>query len=347
MKEKQKNYFLNYLKGLACFGVVFFHVKCPIYHLDGIIQALFRFAVPVFFMISGFFCDTSDTEVLQKKIPGKVWHIGKICIVGCLYYLLFQIMIGLFGNSHGTLEALTERLHGIFNLRNFVEWILFNQDPFANILWFVFALLYCYLFLGVINRYHWYNRIFYLIPVLLCIHLLCGNVASLFGITISKIYYRNFLLFGLPFFLLGMFFRRSQQKILQKISESCCKCWMLLGETVCIAEWFLFQRQELYIGSILFVTGAFLLALHQPQLKKKSVIAWIGDKHSLTIYIVHYSFISVADRIAESLFWNIPGLNNIYVLIKPVLIFAMALCFSILFHYVIEVCNGVRKRKNA
>lgn len=55
MDAKQYNYCLDYLKGIACIFVVFMHCEFP--GVMGIaVQAISRFCVPFFFMVSGWFC---------------------------------------------------------------------------------------------------------------------------------------------------------------------------------------------------------------------------------------------------------------------------------------------------
>ena len=51
MAKGRRNQYLNYWKGIACFGVVFVHTRFPVEQLDGILQTIFRFAVPLFFMV--------------------------------------------------------------------------------------------------------------------------------------------------------------------------------------------------------------------------------------------------------------------------------------------------------
>lgn len=344
MVEKKKNYFLDYLKGLACFGVVFFHVKLPHYVMDGVIQAMFRFAIPLFFMVSGYFCDTKNRAMLEKKMPQKCKHILRISSIGCLYYFAFQMMIAVFGDSHGSMTDVIDRLHQCFNLKALLEWIIFNQDPFINIMWFTFALLYCYLILWLINHFDWYCKVFWLIPVLIGVHLIMGNILTLFGMAASKLYYRNFLFFGLPFLLLGVWIRRNQAWILSRFNTGLCTAGMVTGTFLSVAEWFIFGRQEMFFGSILFVSGAFAYALHKPEAKKNSFITIIGDKYSLFIYIVHCSFISVFDRFAYKLLPE-GGMLTLYTYIKPVLIFAIAVVGAYIFTDLINVWRS-RREKN-
>lgn len=54
-EQKQYNYCLDFLKGIACMFVVFMHCEFP--GITGIaVQAISRFCVPFFFMVSGYFC---------------------------------------------------------------------------------------------------------------------------------------------------------------------------------------------------------------------------------------------------------------------------------------------------
>lgn len=345
MAEKKKNYFLNYLKGLACFGVVFFHVKLQNYMLDGIIQAMFRFAIPLFFMVSGYFCDTSDREKLEKKLPGKCKHILWISCIGCVYYFAFHMLIAIFGDSHGGVEDILYLFKYFFNGKALLHWIVFNQDPFINILWFTFALLYCYLLLWLINHFNWYEKVFWMIPVLIGVHMVMGNVLALFGMAANKLYYRNFLFFGLPFLLLGIWLRRNQEMLCKRFSEKVCMAGMLTGTVLSVAEWFIFGRQELFFGSILFVMGAFVYALHKPEAKQNSFITAIGDKYSLFIYVVHCSLISVLDRFAYKLLPE-GGLLAIYNYVKPLLIFAIAVIGAYVFTCLLSAWKVRRENKH-
>ena len=55
MEKKQYNYCLDFIKGIACIFVVFMHCEFPGI-LGTAVQAISRFCVPFFFMVSGYFC---------------------------------------------------------------------------------------------------------------------------------------------------------------------------------------------------------------------------------------------------------------------------------------------------
>ena len=55
MEQKHYNYCLDFIKGLACIFVVLMHCEFP--GVTGVaVQAISRFCVPFFFMVSGYFC---------------------------------------------------------------------------------------------------------------------------------------------------------------------------------------------------------------------------------------------------------------------------------------------------
>lgn len=337
MLQRKRNHYLNYWKGIGCFGVVFCHTRIPFYTLDGILQTMFRFTIPLFFMVSGYFCYGEDRGLVEKKLPAKIKRIFWINLGGCFYYLLMQLAIAILGDSHGSMEDVIERIHMMFNKETMVNWLVFNQDPFIHIMWFTSALLYCYFLFWIINHFNVYRLFYGLIPVLLVIHLILGNIMVLFGIEIPKIYYRNFLLFGLPFFMLGNLLHKYQTSILKKLSIKKSRQIFLLGLLLGIGEWFLTGRCEIYIGSILVVMSVFVLCLHQPEKKEHSFITRIGAEYSLFIYIVHYSLILGMERFAEKLIVPDSMVYYIYYFARPFLVFGICLVGAWLFYKLLRV----------
>ena len=70
--KKQYNYCMDFLKGIACIFVVFIHVKFP-GNFGQSVQAIARFAVPFFFMVSGYYC-------YRKDYQGVIGGAKKYCI---------------------------------------------------------------------------------------------------------------------------------------------------------------------------------------------------------------------------------------------------------------------------
>lgn len=344
MAKKQRNYYLNFWKGIACFGVVFAHTRFPVYTLDGVLQTMIRFAVPLFFMISGYFCYGEDRDVVEKKLPAKIKRIFWINLGGCFYYFVMQLAIAVFGDSHGSMADVLERFHMLFNGKTMIEWLVFNQDPFVRIMWFTSALLYCYLLFWLINHFNFYRLFYGLIPMLLAAHLVLGNLFTLYGVEINKLYYRNFLLFGLPFFMLGNWIHKNQEYILEKLTVGKCQLTIVLGLLIGIGEWFLVERREMYLGSLLVVINIFLLTLYQPEKKENSYLTKIGADYSLFIYIVHYSLIVVTERISDKLVAPESTAYYVYGFARPFLIFGISLAAAWIFYKLLDVLKNRRNK---
>lgn len=344
MAKRQQNQYLNYWKGIACFGVVFVHTGFPIENLDGMLQTMFRFAVPLFFMISGYFCYGEDRERVEKKLPAKIKRIFWINFFGCFYYFVMQMAIAVFGDSHGSAADVIERFGLLFNKETMVNWLVFNQDPFVRIMWFTSALLYCYVLFWIINHFNLYRVGYGLIPVLLMIHLIMGNVMVMLGVEINKVYYRNFLLFGLPFFMLGNWLHKNQADILEKFTIKKCQIILLTGLLLGIGEWFVEGRREMYIGTLLVVLSAFMLTMYQPEKKENSFLTKIGEKYSLFIYVVHYSLIVVLERFSGKLIMSGSTVYYIYQFVRPFLIFGISWVTAYVCYKVLDILKNWRSK---
>lgn len=75
-----RNELLNVLKGIACMGVVFIHIKFP--GLVGeIVSKFFNFAVPVFFMTAGYYSFGCTENAVKRKLAKiiKIFIYAYVC----------------------------------------------------------------------------------------------------------------------------------------------------------------------------------------------------------------------------------------------------------------------------
>lgn len=82
----QKEYFsLNAVKAFACTGVILMHCGFP--GIFGkIVIYLSKFSVPVFFMISGFFLYSNETDVIRKRLRKRIPKIGCLLFAALILY---------------------------------------------------------------------------------------------------------------------------------------------------------------------------------------------------------------------------------------------------------------------
>lgn len=349
--NKKRNYYLDFWKGIACFGVVFFHTYYAFYWGDrdvgNMLKAFFRFAMPLFYMISGYYCFYADNAVTAQKLPNKIKHIFNINVVASITWLLVQLMIGLFGDNHGGLTGMSDILRQIFTPKKMIFWLLFNEDPFVKILWFLSALLYMYLAMILINRFWLYKASYVAAIICVILHYLLGNLCKGFGVEINSMYYRNFLLMAFPFFMFGHYIHRKEEELLHQFSLKKCIIMLVLGELLTIPEWYFLDKTEISIGAVLAAFAIFILSLHVPERKARSIVTYIGTELSLFIYIIHMAVKLVMDKVAEKLFYQFPQIDLAYNVLKPFLCFGVSVVAGILFYKVMNDMKGMRRKANA
>lgn len=276
---KTKNDCLNVWKGIAAFAVVLIHCTLP--GVPGeIIKGIARFAVPLFFLISGYFAYGREDAVLRRReIHILRLYVGAVAV----YYLWAAIRYFLSQRTFAQMGAELFPDGG----RTVSDLLFFNRTAMAPHLWFMGALVYCYLFYRLLARKRLEERAYLLIPVLLAANLLLGEGRGLTGIAVPVRWIRSFWLTGFPFFLWGSWFAcREKQGRLQLhrgAGMALVAGGMLLSSVECLWSGY----DELYVGSILTAGGLFSLALAFADLGKGSLLARIGERDSGNIYLWH------------------------------------------------------------
>ena len=136
---------LDILKGLSCLAVVAIHYNFTgsLSVLGEGIKAFCRFAVPVFFAVSGYFLVNDELRFTDDAIVRKTRHIARM-LAGCfVFFSAFVVLHQCLMN--GSFDW-SSYVAGKLTAGKIVKFFLTN-DPFEfSHLWFLLALLYCYLF---------------------------------------------------------------------------------------------------------------------------------------------------------------------------------------------------------
>lgn len=257
-----------------------------------IVQAISRFSVPFFFMVSGFFCYYPDQEAFDETIiRRKITHIGRIVLWASLFYLFFAFVL--------TKSVFVSR-------SDVLSFGLFNK-PFIVVsqLWFLYALLYDYLAYGFIwktNKLKW----FYLISIVLFFTYIClAQGAHLLGFQIPNMIYKNWLIEGLPFFFAGHWIHANQEKI--RIPDKFLLLIVLISTLLCLVERKLMGRDfGVNIMTLPQVFAMFVYAVKYPE-RHKGLIQRIGKRYSMWVYILHPFVFQLLDKIFHH--WSIDTLT--------------------------------------
>ena len=149
MNTKARLASLDIAKCFASFLVVAIHADFP--GLFGkYVNAFARIAVPLFFLISGYYYPIVDAQ-------GKTWRQGRKLLVYTLVsstvFMLLELVSAIAGGR------LAESMSLWFSQKSILKFLFFNVFPFAGHLWYLYALLYSYLIFEIfkslkINKKH-------------------------------------------------------------------------------------------------------------------------------------------------------------------------------------------------
>lgn len=306
--NKRRNQEINFLKFIAVICIILIHDKLP-GNAGAVIRGIAAMAVPVFFMISGYYSYNVSTEVLGKRAK----RIFFLMLIANAIYFVWDICVELLsGNS------LQIWFGENCSVKRVLVWFLTNESSLRGHLWFLGALLYAYLFLFFIMKVYEQRKMSELLlkkdmwlavlaGILLCGNIIGGEILTQLGKNIQIPYIRNWLFCGIPFLLTGYCLhgytlRRKKQCSTFQLSI------MLLGAIMLnIVEVILVESCELYFTTIFVVIFSFMLALQMEGKSKNRVIKLLGniaDKYGLWIYILQIMVIKTIQWSEEIFGWT-------------------------------------------
>ena len=332
----KRNYGLDFLKCICAFMVVCIHTSFPGIVGKAVVP-ICRIAVPLFFMITGYYY--SNTSIKKKELK-QIGKIFRLVVLTNIVYFVFSVMQCLQSG-----DSLPSFLRSALSIKSILKFVLLNDSPFGVHLWYLGAILYVLLIVFVIER-KWDRKCLYpIVPILLLTDLVLGKYSLLLlGRTFPYILVRNFLCVGLPYFLIGdMLFR---YKIRMKSRNTLILSVVFAGVT--LAERYLLGRFELnttrdhYIGTTFMAVCVFLSALHYEggkESKIKNAVCFAGSKLSTNIYILHPMFIYVMAVFMKRIVRN-NTVETVYGYAAPFIIFFISAAVSLVLY---RISTGKKK----
>ena len=303
-----KNQTLELFKLIASYMVVFIHVL--FYGEFGIaIDALARFAVPLFFGVSGFYSYQASVQKIKKRFVS----VFRLYLFSALLYTLCDIAKVIFDSTMTT----SQYLLSIFNTDTLVRLFILNVPMSSTHLWYLLALIYMYGIFYLATKFAIKERVMFVISfILLLLHLVLGEGLSIFGIQFNITLVRNFLLMGIPFFGIGMLVRKHKKKF-ETIPNYISLICLVVGIVETLLSRKLFEKNELYVGS-LFILFAIIVIFIKYSQKKYPPFLMVLANCSTYIYILH---IFVTDTLTPLfLCININTKTALFEMIYPILV---------------------------
>lgn len=330
----KQNRNLNFFKGIACFLIVFAHIEFP-GTLGEIMWNLAHWVVFFFYMISGYYSYYEDKQIALKKIPSKLLHILKITIYAITVYFVFLLL------NHMLIDGNTlEWLKGVFSIKTLFDAVVMTKFEFikASHLWYLPALIYCYVILYGAIKFNKTNICYKLIPITIILRILMPYLPGF-----EWHYQQNVIVGAFPFFFMGYYYASHKKEItnlLNKFSNRQLIAIIFISLFLRVLDLVFKPTADIFeLGAIITAITIFSFSYKNPNMYISKSIETIGVKYSLFIYIMHILIAMIIKTIFEILSLST---YSWYQYIFPIIVPIATLIFAILWSKII----GLVKSKN-
>ena len=332
-RTARRNLTLELCKLIAACFVVFIHVPFPAPAGEWVL-CLARFAVPMFFAISGWY----SYGAAPNKLLHRMVRVLALELVGIAISLLFRAISAVY-TGWDPIQALLSALPGREAMK---LWLLLSDDPFSGHLWYLSASAFSYGILWLYTRSgcrKWgYIPLYVLGAILLAAHFAMGELCRYTGLRVLFKIPRSGFFFGLPMFLMGMFLRQYRDRLLRKGNTPALVLLLVLGTGMSLAEWKFFGVYDLYMGLLISVPAVLLLTGRHPGVPRglEKAAALCGSI-STGIYLIH---ITVRDGYQAFFQWRLePHMGASEPWLQPLIILFVSLAAAALWKCLVSCCS--------
>ena len=331
---------LNLIKIIAAFFVVTIHVHFPGDFGLAVID-IARFAVPFFFMVSGFFGYCLDKNRSVEKIKKRIKNIIFMFLSISVVYIVYKIVVAVLFYSNSPADVLEE----LFSAEAIVNFIFFNEPSVSVFLWYLPALIYTYVVFLVFEKNRLTQKMYFLIPFLFIAGVAFREIieipSDLPAFFRNSFLFRNYLFVGVPFFLFGHYIKSNEDKIKKEFSYLSLIFIMLAGFAESVIAGNMHLQKNVYLGTFTAVFAIFVLAIKAEDRLNVKKISVAGSKYSMYIYLLH---ILVKNIIIICVQYG--GLNKLYNELKfimPVIVFVITFIVSVVFVFIKDKIKNLIK----
>lgn len=197
----------GYLRLILMLFVCFWAFGCP--EPSGIVTSLSGFAIPTFFVLSGYYVLDNKRDVRLEKTLRKIKRAALCFAFVFLFYV--AINVALIFVYHWGFE---------FSKRMLFEFVVLNVWPLpvGDNIWFIQAMLYAYIIIFILDKLKLLKYYKIILLVLIVIMLLTGEFAGLIRFNNILGYPcipGNWLTRALPYILIGRLLREKKKSLLK------------------------------------------------------------------------------------------------------------------------------------
>ena len=197
----------GYLRLILMLFVCFWSFGSP--DPSGVLTTLSGFAIPAFFVLSGYYVLDNNKDVRQERILRKIKRSALCFAFVFLFYVAINVVL-----------ILLHYVKFTFSKRMLFEFVVMNLWPFeiGNNIWFIQAMLYAYIIIFLLDKCKLLRYYKIILIVLILIMLLTGEFAGIlrFNNVFGYSYIPgNWLTRALPYMLLGRLLREKRKSIMK------------------------------------------------------------------------------------------------------------------------------------
>lgn len=333
MMEKvnlRRNKNINFLKGIACMGVVFIHIKFP--GITGeIVSKIFQFATPIFFMIAGYYAFECNIDTIKRRLI----KISKIFIWAILCFFVYNLILQIRNN-----DAILW-IKNTFGYKEILKAIVFCTIDYAYPLWYLIAMIESYLVWIIVVKKSKENLLIKTLPILFMALIISDGYCETNNY--QWFWKINFLTKSFSYFLMGYCIRERNQREKTNMHVKSGVITGSLGLIIALLPTLFNTKVDFsMIGLVMYSISVFYLTVGLPQKQTQGIIEYIGDKLSLYIYIFHVLIADIIEICCRKMFM-INFNDNLFKWTLPII----TLILTIIWAYGIERLKIVKEsRKN-
>lgn len=319
---------INYIKGIAILLVFIGHAATPSflerpYFYEFIVQLIYSFHMPLFFLVSGFLSykviDMNLKENYFNFVKAKFYRLAVPFLTISFITNLMVLILMFLTNTPTTIHSLIDMIKTVF---------LYPENGVMGALWFLYTLFIISAISPIITK----------LPVKITL-----TLALLLNLLVPQ--YKNFLAvsrisFFLVYFLIGLYFRKycfNNKEINIRNITTFKKVTLYLLSLVCILSYSYIMANQIHIyryilNPLRFLCGLLGMILILVFIEKicnlrifVKTVSFLG-KHSLDIYLLSW-FFQIASMILINNILKIDNYNIFF--ISNMLIGSLCIPFSI------------------
>ena len=279
--NNNRNSFWDFFKFISAVGVILVHAPFS-GNLGKIMSSVGVLGVSFFYLISGYAC-YGDRETMCPKIRKRLIRNGLITAFAIALCMVFSYFAMKMEHTEFLWKAALKK--PVTYVKIFFVGDL--EFFYGSHLWFMIALLWCYVIFYIIVRFRLKIAVYVMLPVFLIARIVVETYVNSFNADWH--WSGNVLIGALPMMLLGYVIADKKEKFIK------IPTWVLISGAVLTAA-AVFAAMCFKIGklnvfepfNILCASFILILGIKKPHWSVIKPIAYLGRKDSLYIYIFHF-----------------------------------------------------------